>query len=205
MQALRCRRLYSAAGRGVRHDRPGAVVWGRVGRVLGVGLVLLGLVGCGLPGGGKQQPDWTGLAERLITEAGTDQIVGVSVDVSGQLDLTFRVAGGYTSWSYTGEGEPRQYNESADRTRWISPATGKAWRAVARGPHPARREEPRLKLCAVAASLPMTGQQAEQQPEPHSGADQRADAHRPAGRQTDQNGDRDRHGNQQQGDAEQPP
>ena len=147
MQALKCRLLYSAAGRGVRHDRPGTVVWGRAGRVLGVGLVLLGLVGCGLPGGGKQQPDWTGLAERLIAEAGTD----------------------------------------------------------ARGPHPARREEPRLKLCAVAASLPMTGQQAEQQPEPHSGADQRADAHRPAGRQTDQNGDRDRHGNQQQGDAEQPP
>ena len=117
MQALKCRRLYSAAGRGVRHDRPGTVVWGRAGRVLGVWLVLLGLVGCGLPGGGKQQPDWTGLAERLITEAGTDQIVGVSVDVSGQLDLTFRVAGGYTSWSYTGKSEPRQYNESADRAR----------------------------------------------------------------------------------------
>lgn len=70
------------------------------------------LTGCGLLPGEKPH-DWAGLAQQIVTESGSDDVVDITMGVSGGLTMTVRVGGTDERWTAI-EGKGITFDQSFD-------------------------------------------------------------------------------------------
>lgn len=64
-----------------------------------------------LPGSGTTKTDWAGLAQQIVTAAGSDQVTNITVSAYGQLSLTMRTSNADTSWITADGMAPRAFDD----------------------------------------------------------------------------------------------